>query len=74
MRICYADGTIRGYVGVNNDLDVRMGAFHSLTLIDSTIDEGLIDDSSCGSGSNDDSFILRQSSFNLKLKDTTGSP
>ncbi|UCC91296.1 MAG: hypothetical protein JSV39_03195, partial [Candidatus Aenigmatarchaeota archaeon] len=70
IRICYADGSVRGYVGVDNVDDVRMGDYHYLIAIDSEIDEYKIDSSACGSGSNDDSYILRKSSLNLGIKDT----
>ncbi|MBN2042783.1 MAG: hypothetical protein JW754_03175, partial [Candidatus Aenigmarchaeota archaeon] len=73
IRICYANGKVREFYGVDNYYDVRMGQYHYLIAIDSQIDESAIDDNSCGSGSNDDSYILKQTSFNVGLKNVQDS-
>ncbi|MCK4335698.1 MAG: hypothetical protein KAW40_03130, partial [Candidatus Aenigmarchaeota archaeon] len=57
----------------NNYYDVRMGSGHYLTAIDSEIDEDKIGYGACGSTDQTLRYILRQSSYNLKIKDTAGN-
>ncbi|UCD07299.1 MAG: carboxypeptidase regulatory-like domain-containing protein, partial [Candidatus Aenigmatarchaeota archaeon] len=75
IRICYAAGSVKGYEGINNVDDIRMGGYHYLIAINSEINESKIDYSSCGSGSanasNDYSYIIRKSTLNIDFKNAT---
>jgi hypothetical protein len=73
IRMCHAKGSITGYFASENCYDVRMGGYFSLTLKDSVINESLIDFNDCGGSDTghdeDESYILRQRSIEIKTKD-----
>ena len=75
IRICTYNGTIRGFEGIDNIYDVRLGE-HNIHLIDSIIDPNSFDWDDCGTGSTADwmRFVMQQSSYNVDVKDTSNQP